>query len=502
MKTRTHRWTHPRTPGIRIQLALWYLLVFAVLVLCAGLLLYTQVQRSLESSMDSALVLRAQTLSNGISVEGGTINISAETSGIGGYSGEQTGSHEDVNFGTLTSLLDAHGRPVRMTSAFHSLIIPAVSVTQPLHGSPWRGTVTTATGQRVRLYSMPLTTQDHTFAILQVGESLTQQQDALHSLLLEMCVIGPLILLLGAAGSYWLAARAFVPIDRVTRAARQIEVNDLHQRVPLPKAHDEVYRLAVTFNTMIERLEAAFQHQRRFVADASHELRTPVTAIHNLAEMALLEGGNLDACTTALHDITGETERLGHLISGLLALARADEGKTILEQEVVHLEQLVGAVVAYAQPLATECAVTMQLSVSQPVVVIGDESRLIQVVMNLLENALHYTNRGGKVTITLTTNEHVAHLIISDTGIGIADDHLPHIFERFYRVDPARGRTEDNRNGLGLSIVEWIVRAHDGQMKVESAVGQGSTFHVFLPLPDDDLAYKLPAATRMRSSGV
>jgi len=283
-------------------------------------------------------------------------------------------------------------------------------------------------------------------------------------------------------GSYWLAARAFIPIDSLTRTAHSIEAGDLHQRVPVPRAHDEVQRLALTLNDMIARLENAFARQRRFVADASHELRTPVTVICNMAEMALFNASGAEEYISALSDITTESERLGHLISDLLALARIDEEHTQLEREAIRLDRLVHAVAAQAKSVAVERAITVQVETPEPIIVFGDEARLIQVVMNLLDNALVYTNPGGEVTLTTTVKQRQATLSVRDTGIGIAPEHLPHIFERFYRVDPARVRTEGNNSGLGLAIVDWVVHTHGGTVTVKSQVGEGSTFVVTLPL--------------------
>lgn len=470
------------SPGIRVQLMLWYTVVFALLLLCSGLLLYTQLQTSLVTSLDTALQLRAQQVASSINNENGTITVTSELSNVDTNVVDQQGNHEDVNFDALVRILDAQGHPFRVSPAFRALVIPAVSVSQPLRGSPWQGTVTTRDGQAVRLYSMALTDKGAVFAVIQVGESLAQLQTTLRSLMLELLLIAPFVLLLGAMGSYWLASRAFIPIDRLTRTVQRIRAGDLHQRVPVPRAHDEVYRLALTLNEMIKHLEDAFTRQRRFVADASHELRTPVTVIRNMAEMALLHASTLEEYTSTLRHITTETERLGQLISDLLALARADEGQTQLEQEPVRLDLLVSAVAMHVAVMAAERGITLQVQTPEPITVLGDEARLIQVVMNLLDNALLYTERGGQVTLTATVQQHQARLTVRDTGIGIAPEHLPHIFERFYRVDPARVQTEGNNSGLGLSIVQWVVQAHGGRIAVESQVGQGSTFNVSLPL--------------------
>jgi signal transduction histidine kinase len=181
------------------------------------------------------------------------------------------------------------------------------------------------------------------------------------------------------------------------------------------------------------------------------------------------------------HTIHNEAERLGRLISDLLALARADEGQVHLEREIVRFDLLVEAVAATLEPLAAEYDITLEVEAAEPVSIRGDEGRLMQVVMNLLENAILYTNAGGRVCIGVHSKGTQACLSVRDTGIGIAPEDLPHIFDRFYRVDPARTFTQGGNSGLGLAIVDWIVKAHDGSIAVESQVGQGSTFTVVLP---------------------
>jgi heavy metal sensor kinase len=304
----------------------------------------------------------------------------------------------------------------------------------------------------------------------------------LHQLVAALLVVGSLVLACCAAGSYWLAARSFAPMQRLAETARKIKAGDLHQRVPVPPARDEVQYLAVTLNAMLDSLDHAFARQRRFVADASHELRTPVAVIRNKAGIALLETPQLDETVTALSEIRTETERLTLLLTDLLTLARGDEGQARFEREVVQLDRLVETVAATTEVLADERRIALTVQTPHPVTVVGDEARLIQVAMNLLDNAIRYTHPGGQVWVLVEQTDEEARLMVRDTGIGMAPEHLPHIFERFYRADPTRRRTGGSSSGLGLSIVEWIVRAHGGSIDVESQVGRGSCFTVTLPL--------------------
>jgi heavy metal sensor kinase len=382
----------------------------------------------------------------------------------------------------MIAIFNAQGRPARETTTFQELFIPNPSILASTHGNSWLGLTTTHSGSPVRLYSQPLVVNGKVFAIIQVAQSLGDVHDALKHVTKELLKVGLLILLLSAIGIYILTYRAFAPIRRLIQTARAIKAGDLRKRVTVPRAQDEVRFLAVTLNEMIAHLDEMFTRQRRFVADASHELRTPIAAIRSKTDVALLQIDLPDEYATVLQEINAETVRLSHLINDLLALARGDEGQTHFEREPVQLDRLVETVVANAEALAVERGVALHVRIAGPITIQGDETRLIQMIINLLDNAILYTNAGGSVTITARqTPTHVV-LTIQDTGIGIAPEHLPHIFERFYRADQAHIKTERGSSGLGLSIVEWIVQAHEGTITVESQLGQGSTFTVKLPL--------------------
>ncbi|GAC1360312.1 MAG: ATP-binding protein [Ktedonobacteraceae bacterium] len=470
--------------GIRLQLALWYTCAFAALLLLTGAVFYKYLENSLEGSVDSALQVLAQQEAGGIEIKNGALITSAiaEHPANGGTgSADAIAQPADVNYGLLIRVLDTRGRVVSETPAFQTLYVPQDSVTQPLAGEPWQGTVHSGKDQEVRLYSRMLTQQGQKIAVIQVGQSLAQLHTLLHRLVAALLIAGFLVLLLCAGVSYWLAARAFAPIQRLAETARRIKVGDLHQRVPVPPARDEIQYLALTLNEMIGSLDQAFTRQRRFVADASHELRTPVAVIRNKTGITLLGTPSLPETITVLQDIRIETERLSHLISDLLALARGDEGQARFEYEPMRLDLLVEAVAANAEVLASERDIVLSVEIDGEVPLQADEARLIQVVMNLLDNALRYTDSGGRVVVSVGTRHGDAYLSVRDTGIGIAPEHLPHIFERFYRADAARRQTSGSSSGLGLSIVEWIVRMHGGSIAVESQPGQGSIFTVTLP---------------------
>lgn len=474
---------HLWRPGMRLQVLCWYTAVFTIVLLLAGAISYHYFENALESSVETSLHIQAQQIATEIVAGKDTIVIHDATGVLSDLSAPSSFVPAvDVNYGALVRLLDSRGQVLRETPACRKLLIPAQSMTQALAGHAWEGTIKTTDDQEVQWYSQALTTQGKAFAVLQVGLSLTSQHQVLRQLVTLLLIVGALALLLCALSSYWLAARSFRPVRKATQTAQRIQAGDLRQRVPLPQAHDEIYDLALTFNEMLDTLEQTMLRQQRFVADASHELRTPVAVIRNKASIALLQPQTRRHYETVLQEITAETERLGHLISDLLVLARGDEGRARFEREPVRFDLLTRATVSSAQALAEERAIRLTVEAEKPVTLKGDEARLMQVVLNLVENALCYTDPGGTVQVEVTAQKDAAYLLVRDTGKGIAPQHLPHLFERFYRADPSRRQTRGNNSGLGLAIVEWIVRLHGGTITVASDVGKGSCFCVQIPL--------------------
>ena len=279
-----------------------------------------------------------------------------------------------------------------------------------------------------------------------------------------------------AVGVWLLSSRALLPLKRMTTTAAQINSRDLSQRVPVSKTNDELKELAVTLNNMLERLQESFETQRRFTADASHELRTPVTAIVGHANYILRRTKPSPEQVDSLTVIRREAERMAKLVNDLLELARADAGFSI-QREPMNLVEVIEAVHMDVAPIAG--STDIKVNVSAPLIeVLGDAARLKQVVLNLVLNAV---NAGSKhITISLSKEKRDVRLEVLDDGPGIPEAALPHLFDRFYRVDGARS-TRGNGSGLGLAIVSWIVQQHGGTVHVESRLGEGSVFTVLLP---------------------
>jgi heavy metal sensor kinase len=295
-------------------------------------------------------------------------------------------------------------------------------------------------------------------------------------------MFAPLLLLVAAGGGYWLSRRALSPVDALVRTARDIGGANLNSRLQKLDTGDELQRLADTLNEMLGRIETAFLRVTEFTADASHELRTPVSLIRTEAELALRRSRGEAEYKESLCHILMEAERTTALIEQLLSLARADSGRETLHMQAVDLRQTLRSVVDGWQRVAT--LHNLQFSVSIPAqgwLVMGDETALRRVADILLDNAFKYTPSPGSVRLSLEQRGESAVITVQDSGVGIAEEDQSKIFERFYRVDKARSR-EQGGAGLGLAIAQWIVTQHRGLIAVDSRPGQGAIFRVGLPM--------------------
>jgi heavy metal sensor kinase len=302
--------------------------------------------------------------------------------------------------------------------------------------------------------------------------------------LLRRCLLmfAPLLFLAAAGGGYWLSRRALAPVDALTRTAQAISGNNLSARLESLNTGDELQRLADTLNQMLARIESAFSRVTQFTADASHELRTPISLIRTEAEVALRRSRAQSGYQEALRHILLEAERTTSLIEELLSLARADSGRETLDFQIVDLCETVRELLPGWQQVAAVRRLHFIDNLSaQDLRVQGDPFALRRVVNILLDNAFKYTDSPGEVHLSLAERAGKAILSVRDTGIGIAPEDQQKIFERFYRVDKARSR-ELGGAGLGLAIAQWIVLQHRGSIEVESEPGKGSMFHLELPL--------------------
>jgi heavy metal sensor kinase len=317
--------------------------------------------------------------------------------------------------------------------------------------------------------------------VVQVAAPLAQNDHELGELLAVLWLAGSLALVSALVGGYFLARKALAPMDRMTAEAGAITAAHLDRRLQVGTHGDELDRLALTLNGMIARLERSFDETRRFTADAAHELRTPLAVIHNAAEVALSSPREADEYRRFLEDILEEEERLKRLAEQLLFLCREDAGLTPVSRQPVCLNTIVCQAVEPMGELASANGLTLCAERLSPCQVLGDPDGLRRLLFNLLDNAIKYTPRGGRVQVRCDCNGESATLTVSDSGIGIPSEHIPHIFERFYRVDPARSR-DGGGIGLGLAICRVIVETHGGTIQLDSTEGKGTRVVVTLPL--------------------
>ncbi len=285
----------------------------------------------------------------------------------------------------------------------------------------------------------------------------------------------------------WIAGRALEPVDRMITEVREItDGRSLHRRLAVQMERDELGRLAETLNQMMTRLERSFAALRRFTADASHELKTPLTVVRAGVERAITRPGLPPDTLAPLEETLHEVNRMTELLDSLLTLARADEGRADLHREPVDLREIIGEAGETGELLAEQAGVGIDIRLPpKPLVLAVDRSRMRQLALNLIENAVKYTPRGGQVSVELAGSDGRVVFTVADTGIGIAPGDLPHVFDRFWRADSARTRTSERAGtGLGLAICKWIAEAHGGTIEVQSRPGRGTTFTVGLPRSD------------------
>jgi two-component system OmpR family sensor kinase len=461
----------------RARLTIAHALAVAAILTAAMLATDWWLSRAVESQVDAALVALAET---------------EAASALDGREGDEAVHLHDLRaesggpalrrLDKLVQIVDAAGRPVArgITLGGEQLPAPPALLARLARGEIVLDTLPDFSGEPVRLVSLPIEAEGRFRYALQVGTSLRPARAFLRTarlvLLAASAAILAAIILTGSA----LTARALRPIDRIVARARQIGESTLGERLPGAGVDDEIGRLAATLNEMLDRLEHSFDAQRRFTADASHELRSPLSRLRAELEVALRRPRTAAEYEAALRSSLEEVERLARMTEDLLTLARLDagDGRDRAEADVASVVQ---ESVARLDPQARDRTLTLVQDVAESLRVRVGPGLLALVVTNLLENAVKFSGAGGEIAVTARREDGHAVLAVTDAGPGLAPEELPRVFERFYR-GRAAGAPDAAGVGLGLAIVRAVVESHGGRITVDSAPGLGATFTVRLPL--------------------
>ena len=459
--------------SFRLQVTAWYVAFFSILLITFSLIVYGFLARSLEARLDETLITEARTAAALFQSEMQEMN--------GAFPAAAHEAVAEMRTRGVVIAIFSEGRLLEATEPAEAEVlrrhVPGAArtgdtdqvLTIPRPGSP---------GLRVAIQPIRIGDRDFLVASASSLDSVSVQLQGVRRVLY---IALPLALLIAGLGGFLLADRSLRPLFRMTEQAHEISARNLSQRLQVGRPAEELSALAASFNELLSRLDASFGTMRRFIADASHELRTPVAVIRGEADVALSQERAPEAYKESLAVIQDEAKRLTRLVDDLLNLARADAGHARLRREEFYLDDVVSECCRAVQSLAAAKGIQVEWKAVEDLSYSGDEDLLRRLVFNLLDNAIRYTPGSGKITVLLSREEGQTRLTVSDTGVGIAPAAAPHIFERFYRGDDARSR-QSGGFGLGLAIVKWIAEAHNGSVGFTSDPGAGSTFEVVLPV--------------------
>lgn len=461
----------PGWRSIRFRLTAWYTAILVITFTLAGAFVLFVVRDAAEDTIDNDLRARIAAVSEYV------------PSILAGRPGGNTADVLEDHFtagpgGVWLQLADTAGHWVFRSDPEYPGALPPPSVsglrrrgrarTIPIRGRPTRVLTIAVPG-----------------GIAELGAPMDEFEEMFGQLRWALGLTSPLLLILACIGGYWLSGRALRPVDEIDRTVRRIGSRTLSERLALRNTGDELDRLSLTINQMLERLESAFKLVVQFTADASHELRTPVAIIRTTAEVTRESRRTTEEHEEAWDQVVLQSERMSRLVDDLLLLARADAGHSDVIFEAVDLAEIVNAVTAEVKVLAVASGLDLSRSAPPSCPAFGDPDAIRRLLLILLDNAIKYTPPGGTISVhldirnSLTGNHAVVE--IKDTGIGIAPADLPHVFDRFFRVSTDRSR-KTGGSGLGLAIAKWLVSLHHGEILVESELGVGSVFRVLLPL--------------------
>ena len=458
--------------SLKTRIAVWYISLSTLILVCLGLALYLIISHSM---MNERRALIAQDLER--------VQQVSQRFGNRGVSRLLEEAEEEIPLkpgDEFVQIFTLDGTSVAISQSLKNHHLPfRPDLAQP--GPPKFETISTfPDGSTALLGGTTINVKGQSYFVA-IAASLSNVRSIQRRLLGTLLLSIPIAILLALVGGAVLANRAIEPLDRVTGTAQRISADHLGERIELARGDVELQRLAEAFNQMLQRLDQSFKQIRQFTADASHELRTPVAILMGETELAVNDLLDHEECKAALRSRREELQRMAQIVDDLLVLSQFDHGEQTLQVKPLDFSDLVIEVCEQQRKQAKSKGVTLELTETVPVNIEGDSSRLRQMVRNVLDNAIKYTPAGGRVTVELDhSNGKEFRLSVSDTGIGIPVAALPHIFDRFYRVDQARTRGEGG-SGLGLSIVKQIIEAHGGSVSVKSDIGMGTVMTLTLP---------------------
>lgn len=446
--------------SIRWRIAIWNTAAFAVILLTFGLAVYGLLRKTHYDQVDR----RMQTQFLEITKRQPQDATKAADAWLQGY-------------GSAAYILDQEGRAVEHVGKLSADDLARVD--RPTSEIPQYDTDRLPSAGHVRRLIAQIPNTEPPRTLVMVAE-LEHVDEELWEVIRALLITTPITLVAAASIAYLLARKALSPVDHLRQMTDEITVDRLDRRLPIRNPADELGLLAQTINSMIERLQRSFGEIRRFTADASHELRTPVAVIRSEAELGLTAIGENPAVRRRFESIVEECSRLADLTSQLLALCREEAGIATMARKPVRLESLVSESTDSMRPMAEAKQLLLAVECEANPIILGDADRLRRAFCNLLDNAIRHTPAGGRVYVKLSQWKGEAQIEVRDTGAGIAAQHLARVFERFYQVDSGRSHAGGGA-GLGLSIVKSVVEAHEGRVEATSELGTGSAFRIILP---------------------
>ncbi len=463
------------TRSIRFQLTAWYASLVPAVFVLVGAVMFASLSRYLEKNLAENQLRRARQIAD-------TLLLNVKQTGQDYVSREIQALYAPENNDRFIRITRPDGTVLYLSGVPRDQVFSPADV--PLLRREFRGEFTRkeplAGRTALLIGALNFLAPDGNRFLVEVGAATTSIQNMLDQFRRQLLLGLPLVVAVAIGGGYLLIRRALAPVDQIAKKAEQITQHNLSERLPVARTADELERLSLSLNRMIARLEDAFLNSKRFVADASHELRTPLTVMRGELE-SLAQNPRLGAeLREPVGSVLEEVERLAKIVEGLLAISRLDAGEAQTQWVPFDLAELATTTADQMSLLAEDKSIAISCSAANPVQVQGDRSRLKQVIVNLLDNAIKYTPEHGRVNLSVTNAEGQAVLEVTDSGPGIPAEALPRVFDRFFRVDQVRSRDLGGA-GLGLSIVKSICTAHGGTVQAFSAPGQGSRFRVELP---------------------